>query len=323
MKHLTLLVPDGPNNLSSVVGVYKLFSRANACFAGSGRTPVFSVQLAGLSDTVGYYDDLFYVKPHVHVSAVERTDLVIIPSLNHRYEDALKENEPLVGWIRRQYEQGAEIASICTGAFLLAETGLLNGKSCSTHWAAAEAFRTRFPEVRLQPDRLITDEKGLYTNGGAYSFLNLMLYLIEKYYDRETAIFCAKVFQIDIDRESQSAFMLFSGQKQHADEMVRKAQTYVEEHLHEKLSVEGLSEMFAVGRRNFDRRFFRATGNSPIEYLQRVRVEAAKKAFENSRKTVHEVMYDVGYSDTKAFRDVFRRVTGLSPLAYRERYNKN
>jgi transcriptional regulator GlxA family with amidase domain len=205
---------------------------------------------------------------------------------------------------------------------LLAATGLLDGKTCSTHWAAASTFRTIFPKVNLQIDKLITDENGIYTNGSAYSFLNLMIYLVEKYFDRQTAIFCSKVFQIEMDRQSQSAFTIFTGQKLHGDEMVKNAQAYIETKLHEKISVEHLSSRFAVGRRNFDRRFIKATGNTPVEYSQRVKIESAKKAFETSRKTINEVMYEVGYSDVKAFRELFRRITGMSPLEYRRKYNK-
>jgi len=201
-------------------------------------------------------------------------------------------------------------------------SGLLDGKTCSTHWAVADHFRAMFPEVHLQTDKLITDENGIYTNGGAFSFLNLVIYLVEKYYDRPTAIFCAKVFQIEMDRQSQSAFTIFTGQKMHGDEMVQQAQAYIESKLHEKISVEQLSSRFAVGRRNFGRRFIKATGNTPVEYSQRVKIESAKKAFEASRKTISEVMYEVGYSDIKAFREVFRKITGMSPLEYRARYNK-
>jgi len=179
-----------------------------------------------------------------------------------------------------------------------------------------------FPEVNLQTDKLITDENGIYTNGGAFSFLNLVIYLIEKYFDRQTAIYCAKVFQIEIDRQSQSAFTIFTGQKQHSDEIVKKAQAYIETNFQEKISFEYLSSAFAVGRRNFDRRFIKATGNTPLEYSQRVKIESAKKALETSRKTVNEVMYEVGYSDVKAFREVFRKITGMSPLEYRNKYNK-
>ncbi|GAA4335286.1 GlxA family transcriptional regulator [Mucilaginibacter gynuensis] len=322
MKHLTIIVPDGENNLSSIVGAYKIFTRANEYRKSTGKPELFNIQLAGISNQIDFYNGLFSVRPHTHISTIDKTNLVIIPSLNHNYDKALQQNEALAECIAKQYKNGAEIASICTGAYLLAASGLLDGKSCSTHWAAADNFRTRFPKVNLQTDKLITDENGIYTNGGAYSFLNLIIYLIEKYYDRQTAIFCSKVFQIEMDRQSQSSFIIFKGQKQHGDEMVKEAQCYIESQLHEKISVEHLSSRFAVGRRNFDRRFIKATGNTPVEYSQRVKIESAKKAFENSRKTINEVMFDVGYSDVKAFREVFRKITGMSPLEYRSRYNK-
>lgn len=322
MKHLTIIVPDGENNLSSIVGAYKIFSKANAYWKERGRKEIFKIQLAGLSKEVAFYRDLFTVKPHTTVSAIKKTDLIIIPSLNHNYLKALKGNKKLIEWIAEQYKEGADVASICTGAFLLAATGLVDGKSCSTHWSAADGFRSMFPQVNLQTDKVITDENGIYTNGGAYSFLNLIIYLVEKYYDRQTAIFCAKVFQIEMDRKSQSAFSIFTGQKQHGDEMVVKAQDYIESNLSEKISIEDLSSKFLVGRRNFDRRFIKATGNTPVEYLQRAKIELAKKAFETSRKTINEVMYEVGYSDDKAFREVFRKITGMSPVEYKGKYNK-
>jgi len=322
MKHLTILVPDGENNLSSIVGAYKIFSRANVFWKANGKKDLFKIELAGISKQVNFYDGLFSVKPHTHISAITQTNLIIIPSLNHNYQKAIKGNSPLIDWIEKQYKSGAEIASICTGAFLLASSGLLNGKTCSTNWAVADTFRNMFPKVNLQTDRLITDESGIFTNGGAYSFLNLIIYLVEKYYDRQTAIFCSKVFQIEMDRQSQSVFIIFTGQKSHGDEMVLHAQAYIENNLHEKISIEDLSYKFAVGRRNFDRRFIKATGNTPVEYSQRVKIEVAKKAFETNRKTIKEVMYEVGYSDVKAFREVFRKITGMSPLEYRSRYNK-
>ena len=322
MKHLTLLVPNGENNLSSIVGAYKILSRANSLWQERGKDPVFQIQLAGLQTEVDFYDGLFSVKPNTHVSAISRTDLILIPSLNHNFDLAIRENTEMIDWIRRQYRLGAEVASICTGAFFLAETGILNGKSCSTHWSAADVFRSRFPEVRLQPDRLITDENGIYTNGGAYSFLQQMLYLVEKYFDRETAVLCSKIFQIDMDRQSQSSFIIFSGQKKHNDELVKKVQDYLESNVQEKWSVEELSSRFALGRRTFDRRFSKATGNSLIEYAQRVKMEAAKKALESTRKTVQEIMYDVGYSDLKAFREVFRKVTGVSPVEYKMKWGR-
>ncbi|WP_410005041.1 GlxA family transcriptional regulator [Aequorivita nionensis] len=322
MKHISIIVPNGQNNLSSIVGPYKIFSRANTYWKEKEGRELFKIELVGISKEVDFYEGLFSVKPQRNLSEITKTDLIIIPSLNHNFEQAINENQLFVDWITKLYKNGAEVASICTGAFLLASSGLLDGKNCSTNWAVEESFRKMFPKVNLQTDKLITDENGIYTNGGAYSFLNLVIYLVEKYFNRQTAIFCSKVFQIEMDRKSQSPFIIFKGQKLHGDEMVKEAQTYIENQFQEKLSIEDLSSHFAVSRRNFDRRFIKATGNTPVEYTQRVKVELAKKAFETGRKTINEVMYEVGYNDVKAFREVFRKITGLTPLEYRNKYNK-
>lgn len=323
MKHLTILVPNGENNLSSITGAYEIFRKANSYWKENGKKELFKIQLVGISEKIEFNNGLFTVKPHLNISEVNQTNLIIIPSLNHNYETALAGNNLLLKWLEKQYKNGSEIATICTGAFMLAEIGLLDGKSCSTHWSVTENFRTKFPKVNLQIDKLITDENGIYTNGGAYSFLNLMIYLVEKYYDRPTAIYCSKVFQIEMDRNAQSEFVIFTGQKKHNDEVVKNAQVYIENNVEEKINIESLSSKFNVGRRNFDRRFIKATGNSPIEYAQRVKVEVAKKSFETNRKTINEIMYEVGYSDLKAFREVFRKYIGLSPLEYKSKFNKD
>lgn len=323
MKHLSILVPEGHSKISSIVCTYKVFTYANAYWKGIHGDDLLKIQLVGISDTVEFYQGIFSIKPHTHITAVDKTDLIIIGALdNNDYPFSIQQNQAIIDWVRKRYNEGSEVASMCTGAFLLAATGLLDGKNCSTHWAADGNFRTLFPKVNLQTDKLITDENGIYTNGGAFSFLNLIVYLIEKYFDRETAIYCAKLCQIEMDRNSQSPFTIFTGQKAHGDEMVQQAQAYLEDHLQEKISIENLADKFAVGRRNFDRRFIKATGNTPLEYSQRVKIESAKKAFETSRKSINEVMYEVGYSDVKAFREVFRKITGMSPIEYKSRYNR-
>lgn len=325
MKHITIAAPDGQTNLGTVAciaGAYEIFTRANEYWKERDKTELYRIEIAGTSQHTNLANGLFSVKTHANISEITKTNLIIIPSLGHSYEKAQKGNIALIDWVTGQYKNGAEVATMCSGAFMLASTGLLDGKNCSTHWNFANKFRDLFPKVNLQTDELITDEHGIYTNGGAYSFLNLIIYLVEKYYDRQTAIFCSKVFQIEMDRQSQSPFIIFKGQKQHGDEMVQQAQAYIESQLREKISIEHLSSKFAIGRRNFDRRFIKATGNTPVEYAQRVKIESAKKSFETTRKSINEVMYEVGYSDLKAFREVFRRFTGVSPLVYRSKYNK-
>jgi transcriptional regulator GlxA family with amidase domain len=326
MKHLSILVPDDQTNMSTIaciVGTLQIFGEANNFRIKNDGKALFEIALTGASKTNFLENHFVSLKHQVSVAEIDKTHLIIIPASQIKsYETATKNNQILIDWVGKQYKQGAEIASMCIGSFMLASTGLLRGKACSTHWALSENFKALFPDVNLQTDKLITDENGIYTNGGAYSFLHLLLYLVEKFYDRQTAIHCAKYFQIDLDRNLQAEFSIFNGHKNHNDAIVLKAQQIIEENYQGKLSIEKLSLNLAVGRRNFDRRFIKATGLSPLDYLQRVRIEVAKKQFENSRKTVNEVMYDSGYNDTKAFRDVFSRVTGLSPTAYKSKYNK-
>jgi len=235
---------------------------------------------------------------------------------------AIEMNKALLPWIEEQYDNGAEVASLCVGAFLLAATGLLNGKKCSTHWGFINEFREMYPEVEVVDGSIVTEEKRLYSSGGANSYWNLLLYLVEKYTNRETAILASKYFAIDIDRDSQAAFAMFKGQKNHNDVDIKKVQEYIEKNIVEKMTVDELAAIAATGRRSFERRFRVATNNSVLEYIQRIKIEAAKRHFESSRKNINEVMYNVGYTDAKAFRDLFKKITGLTPIEYRNKFNK-
>lgn len=322
-KHLSILVPDGENNLSSIVGAYKIFNRANSFWKENHLHDKFKIELVGISNQVDFHNGLFTAKPHKLIDDILQTDLIVIPSLNHNHEQTVKLNKPLIDWIEMHYKNGADVASICTGAFLLASTGLLNGRTCSTHWAFEDVLKNFYPKIKVHTDKLITDENGIYTNGGAYSFLNLIVYLVEKYYDRQTALFCCKVFQIEVDRHSQSEFIVFKGQKNHSDPLILEAQRHIEENLLEKTTVQALAAKYNISRRNFDRRFIKATGNTPILYTQRLKIEVAKKMLETTRNSINEVMYEVGYSDLKAFREVFKNITGISPSDYKNKYNKD
>lgn len=321
MKHISILIPQGAI-LGSLEGSRQLLTQVNQFFAMRGLEPLFEVQLVGLEVETPVSGGLYTVHADKVIDDVTRTDLIIIPAVDGDLKVAIEKNKRFIPWMVKQHEGGAEIASLCLGAFLLASTGLLNGKSCATHWLAANEFRKMFPDVNLVTSKIITDEQGLYSSGGAFSYMNLILYLIEKYAGLEIAILCAKVFAIEIEREDQSPFIIFQGQKDHDDEPIRLAQEYIEKNYQGKITIDQLAEMFAISRRNFERRFKKATANTVVEYIQRVKIEAAKKDLETSRKNINEVMYEVGYTDTKAFRSTFKKVTGLLPLAYRNKYNK-
>ena len=321
MKHISILVPEGAI-LGSLEGSRQLLTQVNEFFKAKSAPPIFEVHLVGLTRETRLCGGLFTANPDKLIDEVPKTDLIIIPALDGDISKAIEKNKAFIPWIVKQYNSGAEVASLCLGAFLLASTGLLNGKKCATHWMAENNFRKMFPEVQLVTEKVITDEQGLYSSGGAFSYMNLILYLIEKFAGRDMAVLAAKVFAIEIEREDQLSFIIFQGQKDHDDEQIKKAQEFIEKNFQEKITVDQLASMFAIGRRNLERRFKKATSNTVVEYIQRVKMEAAKMNLESSRENVNEVMYKVGYTDTKAFRNTFKRITGLSPVQYRSKYNR-
>jgi transcriptional regulator GlxA family with amidase domain len=322
MKHISILIPKGHSSMVNIEGTHQIFNEVNSMLGRMGKPPAFAVQLVGISKETSQRHRLFSVTPDVLFKDVEKTDLIIIPAIHGDAKEVMQMNKPFVPWICDQYEKGAEVASLCIASFFLAGTGLLKGKQCATHWVSANEFRVMFPEVNLVDDKIMTEDEGIYTSGGAYSFLNLLIYLIEKYTGRDMAILISKAFMIDLDRISQSPFIIFQGQKAHDDLPVKRAQEFIEQNFEEKITVDQLASMLAVGRRNLERRFKKATSNTVVEYIQRVKIEAAKKHFETSSKNINEVMYDIGYQDPKAFRMTFKKITGLSPIQYRNKYNR-
>jgi transcriptional regulator GlxA family with amidase domain len=321
MKNVAILVPETAV-IEAVADPRYMFTAINEFLKSAGNPPLFNVQLVGLTKEVKLADGLFSIHTDATLLNAQKPHLIIIPAVSGNLENAIKLNQDFLPWINEQYKNGSEVASLCLGAFILASTGLLNGKSCSTHWLFANEFRAMFPEVDLVDNKVITEQNGLYSSGGANSYWNLLLHLVEKYTNRELAILASKFFVLDIDRNSQSPFAIFKGQKVHSDIEVKKAQEHIEGNFQEKITVDELADKYNIGRRTFERRFKKATHNSVVEYMQRVKIEAAKKRLEVGRSTVNEVMYDVGYTDIKAFRDVFKKVTGMSPIDYRTKYNK-
>lgn len=319
MKNVAILVAESAV-IEAVADPRYMFTAVNNFLRAQGKDPAFRIQMIGLREQVKLADGMFTIQVDATPDKAIKPDLIIIPALSGDLQQAIELNEDFIPWIVFQHRLGAEVASLCLGAFLLGATGLVDGKSCSTHWQFSNQFRHMFPSVNLVDDRVITEQAGIYTSGGANSYWNLLLYLVEKFTGRDMAIAAAKFFVLDIDKKSQSPFMVFKGQKLHEDKAVIRAQEYIEDNYTERIGIEDLCRMLGVGRRTFERRFRRATHNSVVEYIQRVKIEAAKRELEAGQKSITEVMYEVGYSDTKAFRDVFRKVTSVSPVEYRKKF---
>jgi len=325
MRHISILIPSGDAIIDTIIGSYNLFRMANAYYKRINglKEDYFKIDLVGLNTEVVQYNSLFQVTPTRSIHDIDKTNLIIVTAISGNLKKQIERNSSFISWIQKQrIENDSEIASLCKGAFLLAETGLLNGKSCATHWTVHEQFKHRYPQVNLLPEKIISEDNGIYSSGGAYSFLNFLLYLIEKYCGRETAIWCSKVSEIEFDRHDQSHFMIFNGQKEHNDDSIKQAQVFIENNFEDRINIDEIARMVNISNRNFLRRFKKATSNTPIVYIQRVKIEAAKKKLESSTLNIQEVMYGVGYSDEKAFRNTFKKYTGLSPFEYRRKYNR-
>lgn len=321
MKRISIYVPE-QGVMETISPAYRTFTSANDFLQSCGRDPLFEVEFVGLQKQVRVQNGEYILPVHRLIGDVSDTDLLIIPALYGNIGEALEKNRQAIPWIKEMRESGAEVASLCIGVFLLAQTGILNGKRCSTHWAYYKELSEMFPGLEIVSGSIITDEGGVYSSGGANSIWNLLLYILEKYTHRDVVILASKFFAIDIDRDSQNVFTIFNGQKDHNDKEVLDAQRFLEKNFSEKITIDELADRVNINRRSFERRFKKVTNNTIVEYIQRIRMEAAKRNFEATRKNVNEVMYEVGYSDTKAFRDVFKRITGLTPIEYRNKYNK-
>src|SRR5699024_6247682 len=257
------------------------------------------------------------------LAEVQNADLVIIPAFKGDRDPmkVLAKNEAVVPWLQRMYAQGSEVASLCFGAYFLAEAGLLNGKNYTSHWLAMEELKKRYPKAKVKPDAVLTDEEGIYTGGGGFSSLNLLSYIISKFCGRSIALKLSKLFSIDLDRVTQSHFFVFQGQRRHNDQEIHNAQTIIEKN-YKEITVGDVAEQLPMSKRSFIRRFKKSTQYTTQKYLQRVKVEAAKKMLEREGKHIKEVMYEVGYTDLKFFGKMFKKYTNLTPTAYGRKYRR-
>jgi transcriptional regulator GlxA family with amidase domain len=280
----------------------------------------FEVELVSLARKPLLFGDAVTLRPHASVSTARRPDLILIPSLGPKVMESLDSLRAFLPWITECSARGARAVSVCTGGFLLAESGLLDGREATTHWFFADLFRQRYPKVELRPERLIVDEGSVITAGAATSFLDLTLYLIELYCGHDAAVLTAKVMLIDMGRRTQLPYTILSTRKMHNDRQILRAQHFLESNSSVDHTIENLAVRVGMSVRNFDRRFRTVVGETPSNYLRRLRIEKAKRLLETSDDTIEEVMVTVGYKDVRSFRRLFHAFTDLSPRAYRQRY---
>lgn len=321
VKEVTILAPYN-TMATTVFGPMDVFNQAGRLWnrlTTSPQTPFFQVTVASADGQPIRSVNNIHIQPHCGIEDIEQTDLIIISSATY-IREILDKNPELVPWIRYHYDRGAHVAGICTGVFLLAETGLLDGRSATFHWGFAEMFRARYPQVELKLDRMFIDHGRLYCSAGVSAGLDLSLYLVEKFCGRRAAIESAKTMVLDMGRVSQSPYERLSFPKDHGDRLVVKAQEWIEEHQSEPIDYERLARELRMSRRSLERRFKKSVGVTPLGYLQILRVERAKQLLEEGTHPFSEITYQVGYEDIPFFRKVFIRVTGLKPTEYQRRF---
>jgi len=312
MRHYKLL---------SLAAITDVLDTVNKIYHQNGQSTPFTIHMVHTAETAhlaAAFPD--YISHGIDVPTT--FNLVLVPSFT---TDDLKQtitaNREYVPWLKQQYKNGAEIASFCTGAFLLGASGLLDGKIATTHVDACKDFSTAFPAVNLLSDKTVTHDAGIYTSGGATSTFHLLLHLLEIHCGIEIAVRTAKIFAIDMGRDKQSYFSTFQPTRNHHDDLVATAQQRIEASYQEVATIEEMIKDIPSSRRNIVRRFKQVTGVTPIEYLQLTRIEAAKKLLEQTGQQMMEVIFNSGYNDPKAFRKVFRKTVGMTPSEYREKFN--
>ncbi|HEY8957237.1 GlxA family transcriptional regulator [Chitinophaga sp.] len=307
--------------LLSLAAITDVLDTVNKIYHKNGQPAPFKITLVHTSE-MEHLAAAFPAYASQRIDAADTFNLVLVPSFTtDDIRQSIAENRSYLPWLQQQYKNGAELASFCTGAFLLGASGLLDGKIATTHVDACREFSSAFPAVNLLSDKTVTHDSGIYTSGGATSTFHLLLHLLEVHCGIEIAIKTAKIFAVDMGRDKQSYFSTFQPARNHHDDLVASAQQRIETSYQEVGTIEEMIRDIPSSRRNIVRRFKQVTGVTPIEYLQFTRIEAAKKLLEQTGQQMAEVIYNSGYNDPKAFRKVFRKTVGMTPSEYREKFN--
>ncbi|MBI9075807.1 MAG: helix-turn-helix domain-containing protein [Desulfatibacillum sp.] len=325
MPHLTLLAFQNCA-ASAIYGCIDAFAISNRWYGQLNQgeddgAPLFSWDIASIDGKPVEAEGRVTVTPHCSIHEVESTDFILIPGFLPPLDFIGDVPKELTAWIRRHHEKDVLVGTTCTGTFLLAETGLLDGKTATTNLKFSRYFQKLYPAVNLKPERILTEDSGFLCSGATTSVFDLCVYLIEKFGYEELAVLCSKALLME-PRYSQSPYTIFEFQKDHTDTAVKEAQCYMEERFTTHISVEALACDLGISPRHFVRRFKSATGDSPLLYLQRIRIEAAKQKLEKTVESIEEITQQVGYEDPNSFRKLFKKTTGLSPREYRNRFTR-
>lgn len=324
--NVTVLMADQCSS-TSVAATLEFFETANVLHhyaqkkgAGKRDGALFKVETASMDGAEVVCTGGLQLRPQQSLDSVRKPQLIVVPGFMFNILGVLPHLGGMIEWLQAQHRQGCYIASMCTGAFVTAEAGLLDGRSATTHWAFSEQFAKRFPRVKLQAERTVTDDGQIMCSGGSTSGSDLLLHLIRKFASPQLAAECAKKLLVDVSARSQTPYASTTFKKNHTDAGILKIQIWLERRIAEQIVMEQVADAFGLSMRNFIRRFKQATDQTPIQYLQNLRIERAKLLLESSQQSFDQITLQVGYEDGNSFRRLFKERVGLSPSDYRKRF---
>jgi transcriptional regulator GlxA family with amidase domain len=320
MIDVTVLLVEG-SYASTSIGPVEVFHSAGSLWnalQGRPQAPRFRVRTATLDGGRIKSPYEIGLTAQTSIASIRRTDLIVVPAASLEFDAQLARNQRLIPWLRRHARDGTYVAGVCTGAVFLAEAGLLDGRLATTHWAAAEELKRRYPSVKWCPDKFVTEDRRVLCSGGVFASVDLSLYLVEKFCGHDVAVQTARSLLVNMPRSHQTGYALLPLGRPHSDEAVHRAESFIAKHHAEGVCTEQLARQLAMSPRNFVRRFKSATGRSPGDYIQATRIAVARDMLETCASSVQSVGAAVGYVDPAYFRTLFKRLTGMTPAEYRE-----
>ncbi len=319
MPRITFLAADGCL-FSGIAGLIDALSIANLWHRAMQRddhATLFKTEIVSLDGRAIRAHGGIAAQAHKALADVGPTDFIVVPPHLPVADTAPAE---MNAWVAGRHRRGTPVGAMCTGVFTLAATGLLDGRRATTNWHFARLFRKRYPRVDLQPEKMLTVDGGLVCTGAATAFFQLALHLIEMFGSPELAAVCAKALLVDPNQDRQSPYALPDLRRDHGDAAVAEAQVWLEANYAGEVAIDAVAGRVGISPRHFKRRFKKATGETPLGYLQRVRIEAAKKRLETTRESMNTITWKIGYEDSSSFRRLFKKTTGLSPREYRDKF---